>query len=77
MPRLFGTSGIRATVDKLTEDFVTDLGKSLGSYSKDKKIVIGRDTRKSGPKLEYCLINGILSAGKDIIKLGIATTPTI
>jgi len=77
MPKLFGTSGIRTTVDKLTEDFVTELGKSLGSYSKDKKIAIGRDTRKSGPQLEYYLINGILSTGKDIIKLGIATTPTV
>jgi phosphoglucosamine mutase len=77
MEKLFGTSGIRRKADVLTDDFAYDLGRAIGTYSKDKKIVVGRDTRKSGPRLEYSLIRGILSTGKDVILLGIVPTPVV
>ena len=77
MEKLFGTSGIRRKADVLTDDFAYDLGCAIGTYSKDKKIVVGRDTRKSGPRLEYSLTSGILSTGKDVIMLGIVPTPVV
>ncbi|MFZ2456659.1 MAG: phosphoglucosamine mutase [Candidatus Altiarchaeia archaeon] len=77
MEKLFGTSGIRKKADELTDVFAYDLGQAVGTYSKDKKIVVGRDTRKSGPRLEYSLIQGILSTGKDVVLLGIVPTPVV
>ena len=77
MEKLFGTSGIRKRADVLTDVFAYDLGRAIGTYSKDKKIVIGRDTRKSGPRLELSLVRGILSTGKDVVLLGIVPTPVV
>lgn len=39
--------------------------------------VIGRDTRRSGAMLEDALAAGIQSAGGDVYRLGVATTPAV
>lgn len=39
--------------------------------------VIGRDTRRSGPMLGAALAAGICSAGGDVIRLGVVTTPAV
>jgi phosphoglucosamine mutase len=41
------------------------------------KIVIGRDTRRSGPMLEMALSSGILSMGGDVLLIGLLPTPGI
>ncbi|MBN2250937.1 MAG: phosphoglucosamine mutase [Candidatus Altiarchaeota archaeon] len=76
-PRLFGTSGIRRKADELTDDFIYDLGRALGTYTADAAVVVGRDTRKSGPRLELALVSGILSTGRDVVLLGIVPTPVV
>ncbi len=75
--KLFGTSGIRRKAVELPDDFAYDLGRAIGTYSKDKAVVVGRDTRKSGPRLELKLIEGLLSTGKNVILLGIVPTPVV
>jgi len=75
--KLFGTSGIRRKASELTDDFAFDLGRAIGTYTKDAKVAVGRDTRQSGPRLEYALISGILSTGKDVVLLGIVPTPVV
>lgn len=77
MEKLFGTSGIRKKSDELTDVFAYDLGRAIGTYSKDSAVVVGRDTRKSGPRLEYALTSGILATGKDVVMLGIVPTPVV
>lgn len=74
---LFGTSGIRRKVSELDSEFVVSLGKSLGTFSKDKAIAIGRDTRNSSPRLESEFMSGLISTGHDVVKLGIVPTPTV
>jgi len=76
-PRLFGTSGIRRLVSELPPEFVLKLAYSLGTYSDDKKIAIGRDTRSSSERLENEFISGLLSTGHDVIDLGIVPTPVV
>jgi phosphoglucosamine mutase len=76
-PKLFGTSGIRKKAVELTDEFACDLGRAIGTYTKDAAVVVGRDTRKSGPRLELSLIKGILSTGKDVVLLGIVPTPVV
>lgn len=68
---------MRRLVSELSEEFVLKLAYSLGTYSNDKGIAIGRDTRSSSERLANEFISGLLSAGKNVIDLGIATTPTV
>jgi len=76
-PRLFGTSGVRRLVSELPKEFVLKLAYSLGTYSDDKKIAIGRDTRSSSERLSNEFSSGLLSMGHDVIDLGIVPTPTV
>ncbi len=41
------------------------------------KIIVGRDTRRSGKMLESALVAGMMSAGAEIILLGVAPTPAV
>jgi phosphoglucosamine mutase len=43
----------------------------------DKPIVVGRDTRLSGPMLEGAIVAGIASTGRNVVQLGIVPTPAV
>ena len=63
--RLFGTDGVRGVAGV---DLTTELARELGSAAArfagaGEMIVIGRDTRESGPELEAALVEGIVAAG--------------
>ncbi len=80
--RLFGTDGIRGIAgSELTPELAARLGQMLGRMiyedGKKREVVIGRDTRLSGDMLEAGLVAGLTSAGCDVIRLGVAPTPTI
>jgi phosphomannomutase / phosphoglucomutase len=77
--RLFGTDGVRGIVGELmTPEFATRLGRALGTHLKPgATVAIGRDTRLSGPMLSAAAVAGLLSAGVNVIRLGIAPTPAI
>lgn len=80
MPRLFGTDGVRgvAGVD-LTSDLVHVLGRAAGEVLAPGGglVVVGRDTRLSGPMLEDALVEGLCSAGARVRLAGILPTPGI
>lgn len=81
MGRLFGTDGIRGIANKeLTPELAFKAGQA-GAYilAKGKKgrIIIGKDTRKSGDMLEAAMIAGINSMGVDVMTLGIIPTPAV
>lgn len=81
MGKLFGTDGIRGIANKdLTPELAFKVGRA-GAYvlSKGKKgkIVVGKDTRKSGDMLEAALTAGICSMGIDVISLGVVPTPAV
>src|SRR2546428_5328921 len=83
--RLFGTDGIRgvANEEPLTPDRVSRVGRQLVATLCEQRgvervrIVIGRDTRRSGPLLESALVAGALSAGADCFSVGVLPTPGI
>src|SRR5438309_10396261 len=84
MTRLFGTDGIRGVANEdLTPDLAFRLGRELvatlqAEHGADRmRLVIGRDTRRSGPLLEAALSAGALSAGADCYAVGILPTPGI
>jgi phosphoglucosamine mutase len=83
--RLFGTDGIRGVANEapLTPDLAFRLGRELvatlaAERGNDRpRLVIGRDTRRSGPLLECALVAGVLSAGGDVFSVGVLPTPAI
>lgn len=71
-------SGIRGIVGKgFTPEYVTRYAGAYGVFSKRRKIVVGRDSRRSGEMLKNAVIAGLLSVGCDVIDLGIVPTPTV
>lgn len=77
---IFTLSGIRGRVEKdLKFDTVKKIAIAFGLLidGKDKKVIIGRDTRPSGALIEQAIIEGLILSGFEIINLGICPTPVI
>jgi len=80
--RLFGTDGVRGVANsELTPELAFRLGEAAGHFLAERgkrgRIVVGRDTRLSGPMLESALIAGITSSGADALVAGIVPTPAV
>lgn len=74
----FSESGVRGIVGEgLTAHLVMELGAAFGFYLGGGRIVVGRDTRATGEMFEDALTAGLLSAGCQVVKLGVVPTPTI
>lgn len=78
MGKLFGTDGIRgvAGVD-LTDDLMTRVAVAATRVfvSSKKKLLIGRDTRISGPSIETTIADGFTSQGWNVVSVGVIPTP--
>jgi phosphoglucosamine mutase len=72
---LFGTSGIRRLADRDLVELSLQVGLAVGSIY--KKVVIGRDTRTSGPAILHALTAGLLAAGARCSDAGILPTPSV
>jgi len=69
--RLFGTDGVRGLANsELTPDLAFDLARAAGD-GVEGHVMIGRDTRRSGPMLVSALQAGFNSIGIDTVDLGI------
>ncbi len=81
MTRLFGTDGVRGIANiELTPELAFRLGEAAGHFLGDRgrgKIVIGKDTRRSGDMLEAALVAGICSGGAEALIAGVVPTPAI
>ena len=74
---LFGTDGIRGIANAgLSWRKAFKLGRVMGmELSPGKDLCVGKDTRASGDMLEASIIAGITSAGRNVVRLGVVTTP--
>jgi phosphoglucosamine mutase len=79
-------SGIRGTIggkpsENLTPldiiKFTTAFGVWISKKTANKKIVVGRDGRISGPMVSNLSVNTLISLGFEVIDLGLSTTPTV
>jgi phosphomannomutase len=71
-------SGIRGKVgETLSEEFVSRVAFIQTRLAGGGKIVIGRDTRPTGPALTRAAARGIFAAGGVPVDIGIAPTPTV
>ncbi len=81
MGKYFGTDGIRGKAnDGLTAERAFQVGRYLGWYfsrNGKRKIVVGKDTRRSSDMLEAALAAGIAGEGCDVYETGYGPTPMI
>ncbi|HEX2196597.1 MAG TPA: phosphoglucosamine mutase [Actinomycetota bacterium] len=80
MTRLFGTDGVRGVANRdLTPDLALALGRAAGLVlaREGGRVVVGRDTRVSGPMLQGALTAGLCSAGSHVLDAGILPTPGV
>src|SRR6267378_3401849 len=77
---MVGVSGVRGIVGKdLTDEVVTRYARAFGLWAGERTplVVVGRDARASGPAFEQAVIAGLGSVGCDVVRVGLAPTPTI
>lgn len=88
MGKYFGTDGFRGEAnEELTAEHAYKVGRFLGWYFTERKkregdgarakIVIGKDTRRSGYMFEYALVGGLVASGADAYLLHVTTTPSV
>jgi phosphoglucosamine mutase len=82
--RFFGTDGIRgvAGTTPMTAAFALSLGSATAEHlwarrGERPRLVIGRDTRRSGPMLVSAVAAGLTASGADVIDLGVMPTPGV
>jgi len=74
----FGTDGVRGVANAdLTPELALALGRASARVLGGDAVVVGRDTRRSGPMLEAALAAGCASEGVEVVLLGVVPTPTV
>ncbi len=83
---MVGVSGVRGRVgDALTPEVVARFAAAFGAWAAKEagsktgraKVVLGRDSRVSGPMFHRVVVSALQSVGCDIIDIGMVPTPTV
>jgi len=79
---LFGTDGVRGKAgEKINAMDVMKLAMATGIYcrqfAKTNRILVGKDTRRSGYMVENALVSGLTAVGFDVVQIGPMPTPAI
>ncbi|MBN1167379.1 MAG: phosphopentomutase/phosphoglucosamine mutase [Methanospirillaceae archaeon] len=72
---LFGSSGIRRQYDTGLLDTARNVGAVIARSA--DTVLVGRDTRTTGPAVQQSLMAGIMGAGAKTFDCGIAPTPSV
>lgn len=73
--KAYDIRGIYGT--ELTDDIAYQVGRCLPNLLNAKRILIGRDARRSSPALRSALVRGLTEAGANVEDMGLATTPMV
>ncbi|XGA81662.1 phosphomannomutase/phosphoglucomutase [Halomonas sp. CH40] len=78
---IFRAYDIRGIVDDtLTEAGVKQIGQAIGSEAAargESTVVVARDGRLSGERLQGALIHGLIAAGQNVVNIGMVPTPVL
>ncbi|MEA3521905.1 MAG: phosphoglucosamine mutase [Campylobacterota bacterium] len=80
--KLFGTDGVRGEAGSfLHAALAMKVAMGAGIYFKKhantKKILVGKDTRRSGYMIENAIVSGLTAVGYDVVQIGPMPTPAI
>jgi phosphoglucosamine mutase len=82
--KYFGTDGVRGRANQhpMTAEMVLKIGTAAGHYfrrfsDRTHRVVIGKDTRRSGYMFENALTAGLTSTGMEVLLLGPVPTPAV
>jgi len=80
--KLFGTDGVRGEAGSfLSASVAMRVAMAVGIYLKSSavtnKILVGKDTRRSGYMIENAIVSGLTAIGYDVIQVGPMPTPAI
>lgn len=80
-PVIFRAYDIRGIVGKtLTREAMQAITEAIGARAGalgQQRLVVGRDGRKSSPKLAKILIEALCASGRDVIDIGLVPTPLL
>ena len=75
---IISVSGVRGTVGSALEPSqLTRFAAAFGTLIKGQPVVVGRDTRTSGPMVHHAIFAGLIATGCKVIDVGICPTPTV
>ncbi|MCH1570331.1 MAG: phosphoglucosamine mutase [Longimicrobiales bacterium] len=79
---MVSVSGVRGRVGApLTPELMSGIAAALGAHLREveegRVVVLGRDSRVSGPMFSRAVTAGLQSVGCDVIDVGVVPTPTI
>jgi phosphomannomutase len=83
---MVSVSGVRGRVgEALTPEVISTFAAGFGAWARARaaratervRIVVGRDSRVSGPMFHRAVVAALQSVGCDVVDVGIAPTPTI
>ena len=82
MNKLFGTDGVRGEAGSFLDATMAmrvamAAGIYFKAYSTTNRILIGKDTRRSGYMIENAIVSGLTAIGYDVIEIGPMPTPAI
>ncbi len=73
----FGTDGIRLKAEKFTEEYLTKIALGIAYLPHCDKVIIGRDPRESGERMEKTLARVISENGAEVLLAGMVPTPCL
>ena len=74
---MISVAGVRGIVgESLTPPVLARFAAAFARSLGDGPVVVGRDARTSGPMVLAAVSAGLVAAGRDVVDIGLATTPT-
>ena len=73
-----GVSGVRGVVGaSFTPQLAASFAKAFGTYLGEGVVIVGRDTRPTGPMIEHAVVAGLQSVGCKPVMVGVVPTPSL
>lgn len=70
--------GVRGIVGlALTPDIAVGFAGAFGTYVGPGRVLVSRDSRRSGPMVTQCVIAGLLGTGCEVVDLGVCPTAAL
>jgi phosphoglucosamine mutase len=61
----------------MTPELVERLGSAFACWTQGASVLVGRDTRASGPELEAAIVAGLTGGGSNVVRGGVLPTPAV